>query len=41
VFLSRFISGTDNYIVYEDWGERIVVLKINYHAEESAPIQGM
>jgi hypothetical protein len=38
--LPRFISGTDNYLAFEDWGERLVVLKLNYHAEESAEIGG-
>ncbi|MBA4387739.1 MAG: hypothetical protein C0404_07145 [Verrucomicrobia bacterium] len=39
VFSPRFISGTDNYICFEDWGERLTVLKIAYHAEESVGIQ--
>jgi hypothetical protein len=34
----RFVSGTDNYLVFEDNGERLVVLKVNYHAEESVGI---
>ncbi|MFC1672178.1 hypothetical protein ACFL01_03480, partial [Planctomycetota bacterium] len=34
----RFISTTDNYIVFDDWGERLTVLKIGYAAEETAPI---
>jgi hypothetical protein len=34
----RFISGTDNYLTFEDWGERIVVLKLEYHAEETTPV---
>jgi hypothetical protein len=29
----RFISGTDNYLVFDDGGERIVVLKLDYHSE--------
>jgi hypothetical protein len=37
-FVPRFISATDNYIAVHDWAERIVVLKINYHAEETVPI---
>ncbi len=36
----RFVSGTDNYLVYSDRGERIVVLKLEYHAEETAKIAG-
>ncbi|MEK7873482.1 MAG: hypothetical protein AAB502_06460, partial [Chloroflexota bacterium] len=35
----RFVSGTDNYLVFEDNGERLVVLKLNYHAEETVPIR--
>jgi DNA-binding beta-propeller fold protein YncE len=35
---ARFISGTDNYLAFEDWGERLVVLKLDYHAEETVPI---
>ncbi|MBA4388734.1 MAG: hypothetical protein C0404_12185, partial [Verrucomicrobia bacterium] len=36
--LPRFIGGTDNYLAFDDWGERLVVLKLNYHAEETAGI---
>ncbi|MBA4386792.1 MAG: hypothetical protein C0404_02355 [Verrucomicrobia bacterium] len=39
LFLPRFISGTDNYLAFDDWGERLVVLKLNYQAEESAGIK--
>ncbi len=39
IFSPRFISGTDNYLCFADWAERLVVLKLNYHAEETAPIQ--
>jgi hypothetical protein len=35
----RYIAGTDNYLAFEDWGERIVVLKLEYHAEESAAVK--
>jgi hypothetical protein len=35
----RFISGTDNYVVFDDWGEKLVVMKLNYHAEEIVPIK--
>ncbi len=38
MMLVRFISGTDNYLVFDDWGEKIVVMKLDYHAEESAAI---
>jgi hypothetical protein len=37
---ARFISGTDNYLAFEDWGERLVTLKLEYHAEETAPVTG-
>jgi hypothetical protein len=40
IMLVRFISGTDNYLVFDDWGEKIVVMKLNYHAEESVGIGG-
>jgi hypothetical protein len=36
----RFISGTDNYLCFEDNGERLVVVKLNYQAEESVGIVG-
>ena len=39
VFVPRYISGTDNYLVYESWSERLTVLKIAYHAEETVPIE--
>ena len=34
----RFISATDNYLVYGDWAEKLVVLKLDYHTEESVAI---
>jgi hypothetical protein len=34
----RYVSGTDNYLAFNDRGEMITVLKLNYHAEESAGI---
>ncbi len=34
----RFISGTDNYLVFDDHGEGITVLRLDYHAENTAPI---
>jgi hypothetical protein len=34
----RFISASDNYVVFDDWGERIAVVKLNYHAEESVAV---
>jgi hypothetical protein len=36
--LPRFISGTDNYLCFDDWGERLVVLKLGYHVEETVAI---
>jgi hypothetical protein len=39
VFVPRYMSGTDNYLVYESWSERLTVLKIAYHAEETVPIE--
>jgi hypothetical protein len=38
-YVPRFISGTDNYLVVADWDERLVVLKLNYHAEEYVPVK--
>jgi hypothetical protein len=35
----RYIGGTDNYLCFEDWGERIVVLRLEYEEEETARIQ--
>ncbi len=37
-FVPRFVSGTDNYLVVTTWGEAIMVLKLNYHAEATASI---
>ncbi len=34
----RFVSGTDNYMAIADWGQRIIVAKLNYHAEETADL---
>jgi len=34
----RCIAATDNYVCYDDLGERLVVLKLTYHAEETAGI---
>jgi hypothetical protein len=36
----RFISATDNYVVYGDWAEKLVSLRLTYHAEESVPLIG-
>jgi hypothetical protein len=38
MFLPRFVSGTDNYLVFDDWGERLVVVDLGYHAEETAGV---
>jgi DNA-binding beta-propeller fold protein YncE len=35
----RYVGGTDNYLAFEDWGERIVVLRLEYHAEETVGIR--
>jgi hypothetical protein len=29
---------TPRYLVFQDWGERVVTLKVNYHAEETVGI---
>ena len=34
----RYVGGTDNYLAIPDWGEKIVVLKLAYHAEETVGI---
>jgi hypothetical protein len=36
---ARYLGGTDNYLAFDDWGERIIVLKLNYHAEETVPVK--
>ncbi len=38
VMTGRFVSGTDNYICYDVRGERLIVLRIAYHARETVPI---
>jgi hypothetical protein len=38
ITLIRFLSSTDNFLVWEDWGERMVVMRLQYHAEETVPI---
>jgi hypothetical protein len=38
-FMPRYIGGTDNYLAYDFRGEALVVLKLNYHAEETVPIR--
>lgn len=39
LFVPRMMSGTDNYLCFQDWGERLAVLKLNYLAEETVQIQ--
>jgi hypothetical protein len=39
MFQPRAVSGTDNYLAYGGWGERLTVLKLNYHAEETVSIR--
>ncbi len=34
----RFVGGTDNYMAFDDWGESLKVLRLEYHAEETAGI---
>ena len=34
----HYISGTDNYLAFEDSGERLVVLRLDYRAEETAAV---
>jgi hypothetical protein len=36
---TRFVSATDNYAVFDDNGERITVVRLDYHAEETVPIE--
>ena len=38
--MPRFPGVTDNYLCFDDWGERLVVLRLNYHAEETVGIGG-
>jgi len=38
LFLPRMISGTDNYLCFQDYGERLVVLRLNYHAEGTVAV---
>jgi len=34
----RFVGATDDYLGFSDRGERITVLKLEYHATETAPV---
>jgi hypothetical protein len=35
-----FVSATDNYLVIADWGRRLIVARLAYHAEETVRIAG-
>ncbi len=37
--MPRYLSGTDKRLCYEDWGDRLVVLKLDYEAEETVGIK--
>jgi hypothetical protein len=36
--MPRHISGTDNYLALDNWGEGLMVLKLLYHAEETVEV---
>jgi hypothetical protein len=36
--LSRFVTASDNYLVFDDWGERLVVMKLDYEEEATVPL---
>jgi hypothetical protein len=36
--LVNYVSGTDNYLAFEDWSERMVVLKLDYRTEETVAV---
>jgi len=38
IFVARVISGTDNYLAFDCGGNRLMVLKLDYHAEAIAPL---
>jgi hypothetical protein len=38
ITFNSMVSATDNYLCFDDHGERFAVLQLNYHAEETAPI---
>ncbi len=38
MLVPRFVSGTDTCLVVADWDERLVVLKLDYHAKETAAV---
>jgi hypothetical protein len=38
IAFNSFVSATDNYLVFDDHGERLTVLRLGYHVEETAPI---
>lgn len=39
MYLPRFLSTTDDRLCFDDWGERLVVLKLAYQAEESVGVK--
>jgi hypothetical protein len=36
--MARYVSGTDDYLCISDWGQALIVAKLDYHAEETAPV---
>jgi hypothetical protein len=34
-----YVSTTDNHLAIEDWGQRLIVAKLRYHAEQTAPLK--
>ena len=40
VFHPRAVAATDNYLAFSNWEEWVTVMKIAYHAEETAGILG-
>ncbi len=38
VYHARFIGGSDDYLSFDCWGERLTLLRLVYHAEETARI---
>jgi hypothetical protein len=39
ITFNRFVSATDNYMVFDDYNERFPVFEINYHAEAAAALK--
>jgi hypothetical protein len=38
ITIPRYVSGTDNYLCFSDLGDRIMLLRLNYCAEETVGI---